>query len=104
MKTQQIKDLIERYRRLNERHEFNPGDIVEWKPELCNRKLKDPQIVIEVLDEPLLDAEKNNSGSSYFREPLDIIVGAIDEDVDFLILFHLDSRRLQPYGFGQVKN
>ena len=37
----------------------------------------------------------NDSGSPYFREPLDIVLGFVDGDGDF-ITYHFDSRRFAP--------
>jgi len=33
------------------------------------------------------------------REPLDLIVGRLDDDGDF-VHCHVDQRRMQPYGQG----
>lgn len=30
--------LLERYQQLQVRHQFAPGDLVTWKPGLCNRR------------------------------------------------------------------
>ena len=50
-------------------------------------------------DQPLLDSEQE-SGSTYYREPLDLVLGVIwDKDPgrgDF-VTFHFDSRRFQPW-------
>jgi len=37
----------------------------------------------------------NDSGSPYFREPLDIVLGFLNGDGDF-ITYHFDSRRFAP--------
>ena len=71
---------------------FAPGDIVTWKPGLANRRSDGPFIVVEVLETPVF-AEEDSSGSTYFREPLDLAMGHVVEDGSFLI-FHYDSRRL----------
>lgn len=94
--------LQERYRQLARRHTFNPGDLVTWKPGLKNRRVprsNQPAVVLDVLTEPVFDSERD-SGSPYFREPLDIVLGVfIDEGPhrgDFLN-WHFDSRRFQPW-------
>lgn len=76
---------------------FKPGDLVEWRPGLRNKKAEygEPMIVLSVLDVPIFDGEAN-SGSLYFREPLDIITGRIDSNGDFFNLYY-DSRRLKLY-------
>ena len=72
---------------------FGPGDIVEWKPSLKNKRSEGPFVVVEVLREAAL-AETTDGGSPYFREPLDITLGHFDSDGDFMV-YHYDSRRLQ---------
>ncbi len=77
---------------------FSLGDLVTWKPGLRNRKMPDygePMVVVEVLEASVHD-ETADSGSPYFREPLNVRCLLIDDDGDALI-FHYDSRRLMPY-------
>ncbi|EIC22785.1 hypothetical protein [Thiorhodovibrio frisius] len=94
--------LKERARLFAHAHRFAPGDLVTWKPGLKNRRVprsSQPAVVLEVLSEPAFDSEKN-SGSPYFREPLDLVLGLFVEDGphrgDFLN-WHFDSRRFQPW-------
>ncbi len=92
--------LLERYQQLQRRHRFAPGDLVTWKAGLANRRYPKPgqlAVVIEVLEQPVLDNEVN-SGSTYFREPLDIILGVIwDEEHDRgqFVTFHFNSQRFE---------
>ena len=94
--------LRERYRLLTTAHRFAPGDLVTWKPGLKNKRhphYGQPAVVIEVLDTPVLDRE-DEAGSTYFREPLDLVLGLIwdsDPGRGELISFHYDSRRFQPW-------
>lgn len=79
-------------------HTFQARQLVKWKPGLKNKKLPkegQPAIVLEVLEETLEQVERD-PGSPYFREPLDIVLGVIDEDGDFMT-FHFDKRRFEPY-------
>jgi len=83
---------------LAQREPFAPGDIVFWKSSALKNKrwpkVNQPGIVLEVLDEPFIDASKD-SASAYFREQLDIVVAFFDEDdQDDLLAYHYDSRRL----------
>ena len=55
-----------------------------------------PCIVIQVLQETLHNNPEGGAGSKYFREPLDLIVGVVDDDKE-LDLYHVDSRRFEPY-------
>lgn len=77
---------------------LQPGMLAQWKPGMKNRRTPDygvPMIVVEVLDKPTIDSAFE-SGSVYFRERLDIILGFLDEDDEFCML-HYDSRRFEPY-------
>lgn len=94
--------LQERYRQLGVRHVFKPGDLVRWKPGLQNRRLPGydtPAVVLEVLDTPIHDGEQE-SGSAYFREPLDLVLGMFWDRGkargDF-VSYYLDSRRFEPW-------
>jgi len=75
-------------------HTFKPGDIVEWKNGLKNKRANGPFIVTEVLTSPVL-SKPDDSGSCYYREPLDVKLAIIDDDDDF-VEHHYDSRRFQP--------
>jgi len=73
---------------------FQPGDLVHWKAGMKNKRLPELEqlaVVVEVLPVPIYDEDKGGSGR-YFMEPLDIKLGMVDEDGDFVI-FHYDSRR-----------
>jgi hypothetical protein len=75
---------------------FTEGDLVTWKPLLRNKdcpQYNEKVIVVEVLSKPILDGTAE-SISSFYREPLDLILGMLDSDGDF-ITFHYDSRRFQ---------
>jgi len=75
---------------------LQPGMLARWKPGLKNRRTPDydvPMMVVEVLDPPVVDATFE-SGSIYFRERLDIVLGFLDEDGEFCLL-HYDSRRFE---------
>jgi len=80
-------------------HRLVPGDVVQWKTGLRNKRRPEdgaPAVVVERLTEPVYDGEEG-AGSPYFREPLDMVVGLLDEDGDYT-LYHVDSRRFEPYG------
>ena len=87
---QTLKQALETF---NQKNTFNPGDIVEWKPGMKHKRSDGPFVVVEVLDEPIIDAIAE-AGSAYFREPLDLVLGSFFGG-DF-VLFHYDSRRMQP--------
>lgn len=81
---------------------LRPGMLAQWKPGMKNRRTPDygaPTVVVEVLEPPIVDS-KFDSGSVYFREQLDLVLGFVDEDEEFYML-HYDSRRFEPYtGIG----
>jgi len=73
---------------------FRPGDIVKWKEGFANRKrpkLDEFAVVVEVLPVPLYGSEKS-SGSPYFHEPHDLVLGMLDSDGDF-VRYIFDKRR-----------
>jgi hypothetical protein len=81
---------------------LRPGMLAQWKPGMKNRSMPDydmPMIVVDVLEQPVIDG-KFDSGSIYYRERLDLILGFLDEGDEFCML-HYDSRRFEPYaGIG----
>ena len=90
----QVSDL---YNELHGVNEFKKGQFVKWKKGLKNKKFpaeEQPAIVIEILDEPIYG--DFDSGTPYFREPLDLAIGFIGPRNDFLI-FHYDKRRFEPF-------
>ncbi|MEG7522392.1 MAG: hypothetical protein M3H12_04740 [Chromatiales bacterium] len=86
-------DLVALNEKMNEPHVFVLGEVLEWKPGLKNKRSDGPFVVCEVLDPPITSTT-TEPGSAYFREPLDIVLGHVDSDQDF-VLFHYDSRRMQ---------
>ena len=96
--TKQIASALkERLELLKIENIFKEGQLVTWKKGLKNKKYPgydEPAIVVKVLDNPVFsnDAE---SGSPYFKEPLDIILGVmVNDDFQF---FYYDKRRLAPF-------
>lgn len=76
---------------------FRPGQIVQWKPGMKNRRLPEygeAAIVMEVLNPPVYDTSTELEGTSLFREPLTLLLGINDKDGDFLT-FHFDGRRFE---------
>eukprot|EP00727_Mastigamoeba_balamuthi_P011384 m51a1_g6869 hypothetical protein (254) ;mRNA; f:164582-165894 len=101
-----VQRLTECYARLTEGQrpgdkydeaaDLHPGDYVMWKPGLKNKKrpaANQAGVVVGVLPHPIYD-QKKSSGSQYFMEPLDIKIGMLDDDGEFIV-FHYDSRRFQ---------
>jgi hypothetical protein len=83
---------------LLKKESFQVGQLVKWKENLKNRRLphkNQPAIVVDILDEPIISNEEE-SGSPYFQENLDIVLGILVED-DIFFTFHYDSRRFEAY-------
>ncbi|MEA1049526.1 hypothetical protein U5801_06875 [Lamprobacter modestohalophilus] len=94
--------LLERYAALNINHAFQPDELVCWKPGLRNRRAPTygtPAVVLEVLDPPIHDGEQE-SGSTYFRAPLGLVIGLLwnrDPHCGDFVAFHVDGRRFEPW-------
>ena len=90
--------LTAAFKKLNEKNPgFKPGDIVDWKFGMKNKKSTGPFVVVEVLEVPITDHNENDSGSPYFREPLDLVLGRFIGEGEF-ITFYYDSRRMELVG------
>jgi hypothetical protein len=77
---------------------FKVGDLVVWKKGLKHKKVPNysiPAVVIEVLDSPIIDNQAPIA-SPYYGEKLDLLLGILDDDNDFLC-FHYDSQRFELY-------
>ena len=93
-----IQELKKSYEAYISNESLSTGDIVSWKTGMRNRTLpnyRQPAIVIEKLQYPIFD-ESQNAGSQYFHEPLDLRVGFLDDNNQFVIYFY-DSRRFEKY-------
>jgi hypothetical protein len=92
------EDLRSRYLELIEPTAFQPGDLVMWKVGMKNRLRPAegaPAIVIDVLPAPVF-ANDRDAGSTDYREPLDLVLGLLDEDDDFSV-YHFDQRRFKSF-------
>ena len=87
---QQLSIALAEFKRVSV---FGVGDIVRWKPNMVNKRMKGPFIVVEILKTPIIDTAEN-PGSAYFQERLDVRLGSFDVDGDFLICLY-DSHRME---------
>jgi hypothetical protein len=93
-------ELKQRFLDYSEKHTFQPGDLVQWKPGMRNKKIPaygSPVIVVDVLASPVFDDSR--SGTPVWHEPLDVRLGLIytlDDDRDFDV-YYFDSRRFEPF-------
>jgi hypothetical protein len=91
--------LQELHHKFKQEHEFKEGELIRWKSGLKNKRRPEdgePCIVIEVLKETIQNSPESGAGSAYFREPLDLLIGIVDDDKE-LSIYHVDSRRFEPY-------
>jgi hypothetical protein len=91
------EDLRRAYDSYKQKHEFEPGQLVKWKPGLRNKQLPQyglPAIVLEVPAEAVINTAEPTD-SPYFREPLNLVLGVIDVEGD-LAVFHYDAQRFEP--------
>ncbi len=96
-----IQNLQDLHKKITDSEDFKIGDIVQWKQGMRNKKRPfqdEPAIVVDILDPPIFD-ENQDSGSTYFREPLNMVIGIADynekDNTVSLLLFHVDKRRFQ---------
>ena len=97
-RAEQLIRLQEGIDAYNTQFSFKPGDVIELKPFLRNKRLPNygqPMIVTEVLDCPI-QGDTTDTGSAHFAESLNIRCGELDEDGDVLF-FYYDSRRFMPF-------
>lgn len=95
---QDEKDLLASYKLFAIPPVFEIGQLVKWKKGFKNKKYPhetQPAVVVDILESPLRASNKE-SGSPYFNEPLDIALGFLDSDGDFLIYYY-DKRRFESY-------
>jgi hypothetical protein len=89
--------LIQMLTLLNKDHVFQKGQLVRWKKGLKDRRIPredEPAIVVRVLDEVIFDEQKE-SGSPYFKDPLDVVLGVIHEGQ--FLMYHYNSHKFEPY-------
>ena len=97
-RAEQLIRLQEGVDAYNTQFSFKPGDVIELKPFLRNKRLPNygqPMVITEVLDCPI-QGNTTDTGSANFAESLDIRCGVRDEDGDVLF-FYYDSRRFMPF-------
>ncbi len=103
LEREQFNDTEERLQALQRRFSaqppngFKPGQIVQWKSGMQNRrfpKYNEPAVVMEVLNPAVFDNDPKSHGSNMFREPLNLVLGLLDADGDFFC-WHYDGRRFE---------
>jgi hypothetical protein len=83
-------------RSLSEKCDYLAGDLVVWKDGMRNRGFAacgEPMLCAEILKKPVED-QHSDSKTPWFHEPLNVRVGVIDGEGDYLCYF-VDGRRLR---------
>lgn len=78
------------------KHDFKPGDLIQWKPGLKNRTFPEAGqsvVVTDVLAESI--CPNSNREDQFFRQPEDIAFATIVDSE--LCIFYAESRRFEPY-------
>ena len=89
--------LITMYGRLGEGADFQPGDLVEWKPGLRNRsrpRFGEAAIVVQVLSEPFDNSDWDVSSRAFIVECLSLQIGVVNDIGDFTEIL-VDGRRMR---------
>ncbi len=78
-----------------EEEAIQPGDLVTWKKGLKNKKhpQEDQPAKVIAIDAPFIN-DKEDAGSPYYGEKLNLELAIIDEDGELLI-YHYDKRRFK---------
>ncbi len=100
-----LRALLERLNNGRERA-LRPGMLATWKPGLKNRRFPrygEPVVVVALLETPIINPG-DESGSPYFREPLDLLLGMVRGDDREFLVYHVDCRRFQPYEGSKTGN
>jgi hypothetical protein len=90
--------LTERFASIVSQRDYGYGDFVEWIPGLRNRTIPaygEPAVVISI-DEQAFEDSTRDVNSGYFKEPIDLALGVLDQQ-DELVVFHFDSRRFRKF-------
>lgn len=100
-----LRGLLERLNNGRERA-LRPGMLATWKPGLKNRRFPrygEPVVVVALLETPIINPG-DESGSPYFREPLDLLLGLVRGDDREFLVYHADRRRFQPCEGSETGN
>lgn len=92
-----IRAISDKFKRYGADSKLTVGSIVKWKAGMRNRRFPTNDgvaIVTRIYDKPVYDAKNDDSGSPAFHEPLDLVLGIVDEDNDF-VEFHYDGKRFE---------
>ncbi len=103
--SQHLRVLLERLTNGRERA-LRPGMLATWKPGLKNRRFPrygEPVVVVALLDNPIINPG-DESGSPYFQEPLDLLLGVVRGDDREFLVYHADRRRFQPAEHGGAES
>ena len=97
-------DLLVRYRKLQEKHEFKPGDLVRFKDGLCSSTILGKGVPLVVIAVGADDTRKM-LGDTLPRElgniivEVDMVCGIVDQNDNHFDLYPVESRRFEPWPY-----
>ncbi len=94
-------DLRVRYRKLQEKHEFNPGDLVRIKPEVGGYNHDGPSIVVTTDRQEAVAIHGKRKPISAGAQIIvvDMIVAQMSLDGKYIVEHAVDSRRFEPWPY-----
>lgn len=96
-----IDDLLCRYRKMNERHEFSPGQIVRMKPGVGGYNFGDVVahvvVTVEIAEVKAMNGKRKHRAADAQIEVVDMVVAHVRYDHNYLIEYAVDSRRFEPW-------
>ncbi len=94
-------DLRVRYRKLQEKHEFKPGDMVQMKPEVGGYKHDGPAIVVttDSLEVSALHGNREPIPGGVQIQVTDMVVAWMGGDRNSIVEHAVDSRRFEPWPY-----
>ncbi len=94
-------DLRVRYRKLQEKHEFKPGDLVQMKPEVGGYNHGGPSIVVTTdrQEAVALNGKREPISPGAQIIAVNMIVAQISPDGKHIVEHAVDSRRFEPWPY-----
>lgn len=80
----------------NKKHDFRLGMIVRQKSNFYRLPSDNGiSIVVDMLPDLIIN-EKEETGSTYYRDRYDMLIGSWSSATGAFLIFHVDSRRFEP--------
>lgn len=97
----EARDLLVRYRKLQEQHEFRPGDLVRVKPEVGGYNHDGPSIVVTTdrQEAVALNGTREPIASGAQIIVVNMVVAQISPDGKHIVEHAVDFRRFEPWPY-----